>query len=135
MNEEIKALVDYRLGQAKESLEEAEILYHYHEKKFRGAINRLYYACFYATLALLTTKGLSSSRHSGVISLFHREFVKRGVFPKDEARVLNRLFDVRIKDDYKEFVTPTGEEVESLLPEAKEFLKEVKRVLDELYHQ
>ena len=44
MKEEIRALVNYRLGQAKESLEEAEILYR--EQKFRGTINRLYYACF-----------------------------------------------------------------------------------------
>lgn len=133
MKEEIRALVNYRLGQAKESLEEAEILYR--EQKFRGAINRLYYACFYAILALLATKGLSSSKHSGVIALFHREFVKPGIFPKDKARTPNRLFDLRIKEDYKEFVTPTGEEVESLLPEVREFLKEVERVLDELYRQ
>jgi uncharacterized protein (UPF0332 family) len=133
MKEEIKALVAYRLGQAKESLEEAEILYR--ERKFRGAINRLYYACFYAILALLATKGLSSSKHSGVIALFHREFVKPGIFPKDEARTPNRLFDLRVKDDYKEFVTPSEEEVESLLPEAREFLKEVERVLEELYRQ
>lgn len=133
MKEEIKALVDYRLGQAKESLEEAEILYR--EKKFRGAINRLYYACFYAVLALLGTKGLSSSKHSGVIALFHREFVKAGIFPKDKARTPNRLFDLRVKEDYKEFITPTKEEVEMLLPEAREFLKEVERVLAELYRQ
>lgn len=133
MKEGIKALVNYRLGQAKESLEEAEILYR--EQKFRGAINRLYYACFYAILALLATKGLSSSKHSGVIALFHREFVKPGIFSKDKARTLNRLFDLRIKEDYKEFVTPSEEEVESLLPETREFLKEVERVLEEFYRQ
>lgn len=133
MKEEIKALVDYRLGQAKESLEEAEILYR--EGKFRGAINRLYYACFYATLALVATRGLSSSKHSGVITLFYREFVKSETFPKDKAKILNRLFNVRVKDDYKEFVTPSEEEVESLLPEARAFLREVERVLDELYRQ
>jgi len=77
MKEEIKALIEYRLQEAKESREEAEILLE--NGKNRGALNRVYYSMFYATLALLSTKQLSASKHSGVISLFHREFVKTEV--------------------------------------------------------
>ena len=51
MNEEQAALVHYRLGEAKETLEEARLLAR--EFRWRGALNRVYYAMFYATLALL----------------------------------------------------------------------------------
>lgn len=68
MKEEIKTLVLYRLGRAKESLDEASILLkNGHANTF---VNRLYYACFYAVSALLLTKGLSSSKHSGVKVFF-----------------------------------------------------------------
>ncbi len=51
MKEEIKALIDYRLQEAKEAREEAEILLE--KGKTRGALNRVYYSMFYAALALL----------------------------------------------------------------------------------
>jgi hypothetical protein len=51
MSEEQAALVRYRLGEAKETLEEARLLAR--EARWRGALNRVYYAMFYATLALL----------------------------------------------------------------------------------
>jgi uncharacterized protein (UPF0332 family) len=38
-------------------------------------MNRLYYAMFYAVLALLQEKEMGTSKHSGAIALFDREFV------------------------------------------------------------
>ena len=67
MNEDLYALVSYRLEEAHESLEEAVLLLEGH--KPRGALSRAYYAMFYATLALLTTKSLGASKHSGVIRI------------------------------------------------------------------
>ncbi|MBU1599651.1 HEPN domain-containing protein [bacterium] len=40
------------------------------------------YAIFSAARALLATKDLDSSKHSGVISLFNQHFVKTGVEQK-----------------------------------------------------
>jgi predicted nucleotidyltransferase len=47
-------LVRYRIEQAQETLREAELLLG--AAALRGAINRAYYAMFYALLALLATK-------------------------------------------------------------------------------
>jgi uncharacterized protein (UPF0332 family) len=88
------------MQQAEETLREARILAN--EKTERGAINRAYYAMFYAVLALLATKGLGSSKHSGAISLFDREFVKQGDFPKELSRSLHLAFDHRQQADYGE---------------------------------
>ncbi len=68
MNGEVKDLVRYRLARAEETLDEARLMA---EKKHGNAsVNRLYYACFYAVLALLMLKGHHSSRHAGVRALF-----------------------------------------------------------------
>ena len=70
MKKEIRALVIYRLNRADESLEEALILLE--RNHINTFVNRLYYACFYTVTALLLSKGLSSSKHSGVRALFHQ---------------------------------------------------------------
>ncbi len=59
-----KDLIAYRLQRARETLEDARILAK--AARWNTCVNRLYYACFYAISALLATKGLASSKHSGV---------------------------------------------------------------------
>ena len=85
--EQLEDLLFYRIEQARETLREAEILLN--ESALRGAINRAYYAMFYALLALLATKQLGTSKHSGALALFDREFVKAGVFPRELSRSLH----------------------------------------------
>ena len=67
-------LVHYRVQRAYEALEDARILAD--AGRWNTSVNRLYYACFYAVSALLIKDGLSSSKHSGVRSLFNRHYVK-----------------------------------------------------------
>ena len=123
MKEEIKALIEYRLQEAKESREEAEILLE--NGKNRDALNRVYYSMFYATLALLSTKQLSASKHSGV-SLFHREFVKTGVISPEVAKFLDVAFDLRSKSDYRDFVMPEESKVREVLRESEVFIRTIE---------
>ena len=74
----IQDLIKYRLEQADESLEAASILVG--KGLTRPAVNRAYYAMFYAVMALLAMRKLETSKHSGAISLFDKEFVKSGMF-------------------------------------------------------
>lgn len=62
----VSELVKYRLLEATETLTEAEILRD--AGSYRGAVNRAYYAMFYALLGLLATRQLVSSKHSGAIA-------------------------------------------------------------------
>ena len=48
MNDDLRSLVEYRLDEAHESIEEAVLLLE--GGKSRGALSRAYYAMFYATL-------------------------------------------------------------------------------------
>ena len=77
----IKALIEYRLAQTDESLKASRVLIK--EGLLRPCINRAYYAIFYSVLALLVVDKKETSRHSGAISLFDKEFVKEGIFKKD----------------------------------------------------
>jgi uncharacterized protein (UPF0332 family) len=62
------ALAQHRIARAHAALQEANLLIE--QEHFNGALNRVYYAAFYAARALLATRNLDSSRHSGVIALF-----------------------------------------------------------------
>jgi len=78
MNDEKRALLDYRLEQAQEALEAAQILLD--QRKYRSSLSRAYYGMFYSVLALLASGGLQATKHTGVISLFDKEFVKTEIF-------------------------------------------------------
>jgi len=45
----------------------------------RAAVSRAYYAMFYATTALLGSRGLWRSKHQGLIAAFGEQFVKPGL--------------------------------------------------------
>jgi uncharacterized protein (UPF0332 family) len=127
MNEDTRKLVTYRLEQAEETLRAARDLSvagHY-----RDAVNRAYYAMFYCGLALLTSKGLGASRHSGVLSLFNRHFIKTGEFPLEYGRHLREAFELRQDSDYREFVQVTAEQAQETIANADAFLRHARRVL------
>ena len=65
------ALIQYRIERAEETIEEASLLSK--ESHFNAAINRLYYACFYAASALMVAYGLTASSHAGVKTLKNKE--------------------------------------------------------------
>jgi uncharacterized protein (UPF0332 family) len=82
-----------RMKQAHETLEEAEILFE--QDYWRGTINRAYYAMFYAVLALATSKGAVISKHTHAIAFLDKEFIRKGIFPKEISRALHVSFDER----------------------------------------
>ena len=125
--EQLEELLRYRMDQAYETLREAEILLA--ESALRGAINRAYYAMFYALLALLATKQLGTSKHSGALSLFDREFVKTGLFPRELSRSLRLAFNLRQTHDYKEMTEVDQPTAESTLTDAKTFVDAIEAYL------
>jgi uncharacterized protein (UPF0332 family) len=130
--EQLAALIGYRLEQASETLREAEILLN--ESALRGAINRAYYAMFYAVLALLATKRIGTSKHSAIIAAFDREFVKTGVFTRDLSRSLHLAFDRRQTHDYGEMIPIDRQTAEETLAGARAFLLNIETYLRSIEH-
>jgi uncharacterized protein (UPF0332 family) len=84
---------------------------------------------FYSVLALLATKKLGTSKHSGVIGLFDREFVKTGLFPRDLSRSLRLAFDRRQTHDYGEVSQIDEPMAQEALNDAKVFISTVESYL------
>lgn len=63
MNGTKKDLIRYRLLRADDTLDDARILAE--RQKWNSAINRLYYASYYAVMALLLDAGLKPTTYNG----------------------------------------------------------------------
>lgn len=100
--QQVIQLARYRIQQAKDTLKEAEILAG--EQSWRGAINRAYYAMFYAVLALTVVKGFSTSKHTGVLAFFDRDYIKPGILPITLSKQIHLAFERRQAQDYGEFI-------------------------------
>ena len=115
-------LIQYRLGQASSALQDARLMQSGGGSAMSIA-NRSYYAMFYAVLALLQTTGQIPCKHSGAISLFDREFVLKGVFPKEMSRSLHIAFDTRQRADCQELHPVSTEDASRLFLEAEHFVE------------
>ena len=127
MSESKRKATRERIKQARETLEEAEVLF---EQDFwRGTINRAYYAMFYSVLALAASQGVVISKHTHAISFLDKEFVRKGIFPKEISRALHIWFDERQTSDYGEIWDLEYAEAETALKEAKIFVKTIEDYL------
>jgi len=123
-------LVRYRLARARESIAEAVLLFA--NDHVRTAVNRLYYACFYAVSALLLAEGYSSPKHSGVRALFDQHWIVPERLPKHMGRLYRRLFDARQKGDYADVVTFDRADVSTWVSETETFVEQVARSVEGL---
>lgn len=128
MTDNRKALIEYRLTQARDSLEEAAVL-HQSGMSLRSVMNRLYYAMFYTVLALLQDKELGTSKHSSAISLFDREYVKTGSFSREMSKALHRAFELRQRGDYMEETEVTSMDIDEIRPMAEQFAATAEKLL------
>jgi uncharacterized protein (UPF0332 family) len=122
-------LVRYRISQVHDALDATRALIN--AELPRDAINRAYYSIFYSVLALLVSRHLGTSKHSGALALVNLEFVKTGLLSADMARLARRAFDRRQEADYAELITVTRDEASTLCQEAAGFVKEVEAILVE----
>lgn len=119
-------LSKYRRERANESLEDAKLLYK--NKRFFSAVNRIYYSIFYEVSALLLKEGLRSSKHSGVMAFFQKDFIKTGRVSLDMGKFYSRMYEFRHKGDYGEFINFEEEKVREWIDKAGSFIKEIENL-------
>ncbi len=129
MTKEQEALIRYRIQRAHETLDEALLLFT--AGHLNTYINRLYYAGFYAVYALLLTKNISTSKHTHLRSLLHRDYVKTGLVPVELGRHFDLLFDSRQESDYADYVTFKKDEVQPWLDKTKSFVTHIEQLIEE----
>ena len=126
-SEERHAVVFYRMQKASDTLNEAEGIA---KLEFWNAVtNRLYYACYYMTTALLIYSGHSAQTHSGVIRLLGLNFISKGVVSKELGRFYSKLFEMRQTGDYDDLYNLEEEEVKPLIGAARDYIEEIKLLI------
>jgi len=96
---ELSRQLKIMMNKAKDSLDVAR---HLHEQRhYNDAASKAYYAVFHSLQAILLTKNMSYSKHSGVLGAFNKEFIYTGIFAKDFYTKIARLFKDRQIGDYE----------------------------------
>ncbi len=96
---------------------------------YSSAVNRAYYAIFYAANAMLATQGLARSKHSGVISAFREHFVKPGLIEAEYSRMYGRIMDDRQAGDYDIDKMLATDQARSDLDDARKFVTRMETYL------
>ena len=123
----VPELARYRLARARQAMTEGATLLG--ADAAVGAVNRFYYAAFYAARALLAVKEVDSSKHSGVIALFQQHYVKTGLLAPEIARVLPRTFEKRLNSDYEDFAELSAADARAVHVEVESFVAACERLL------
>lgn len=120
-------LIKYRIARAKDTLDDAQLLAD--NGKWNSAINRLYYAAYYAVIALLLNADLKPTTHNGVKSNFSEYFVKTEKIDKEFGLIFSQLFTWRQKGDYDDLFDFQEEKVLPYFEPVKKLILEVERLI------
>lgn len=123
-----KALVAYRLERAYSTLKEADVMRR--EGFYNATVNRLYYACYYAAVALLLKNDIQTQTHNGVKTMLGLHFVSTGKLSVRMGKTFGTLFEKRHSGDYDDFVYCDEELINELYPQAEAFIDAVRDLID-----
>jgi uncharacterized protein (UPF0332 family) len=98
---------------------------------YASAVNRAYYAIFYAANALLSTQGLARSKHSGVISAFREHFVKPDLIEVEYSDIYGRVIDHRHVADYELELSIGDQQAHTDLEDAERFVRRSEKWLQQ----
>lgn len=130
MEGSVKELIRYRVERANEMLTaSAENL---KLEQYRTSLNRSYYAVFHAMRAVNALDGFDSSKHSGVIAYFNKEFLKEGKLDKNLSKIIKDTSYLREKSDYDDFYLASRKEAVSQLENATKFVMAVEEYLNKV---
>lgn len=120
-------LVKYRISRAYDTLKEAALLSD--NLYYNACVNRLYYACYYASVALLLKHKIPAQTHAGVKSMIGLHFVSKGLLPVTLGKTLSSLFEKRQSSDYDDFVLCDKELCDELSPKARAYVDFVAKMI------
>jgi uncharacterized protein (UPF0332 family) len=96
------------------------------------AVNRAYYACFYAASAVLLRMGKKFVKHSGLRAAVHQDLVKAGKLDAKWGKAFDRIFESRQSADYVELWEFATDQVEGIVIDAEGFVQEMRRLLTQV---
>jgi uncharacterized protein (UPF0332 family) len=127
LDEKTRELIKVRLEKAEEDIETAVELLSF--RRYRAAVNRSYYALFSITTAVLLTKKLERSKHTGLEAAFNQHFIKAEIFEIEYGKIFNYVRQKREESDYTAKVMIDKETAEKIVKESKRFIRRMKKYL------
>ncbi len=94
------------------------------------AVNRVYYACFYAASAVLLRDKRQFVKHAGVRAAIHQHLVKPGTLSTALGKFYDEAFTDRQEADYGLAVVFDSTSVAARMEQAERFVAEMRRLLD-----
>ena len=126
--ETIEGFAKYRLEKAKDALKSAQLLYKTND--LTGAINRAYYAIFYAIRAVLSLERIDFKRHKDVLAYFNKKYVSTEIFPKQIGKKISQAQRAREDSDYDDEYEQSFEKTEEQIKTAEEIIRLVEKYMD-----
>ncbi|MDE6342893.1 MAG: HEPN domain-containing protein [Muribaculaceae bacterium] len=125
--EDRQAIIEYRIERAHNTMKEVEFIIT--GKFWNLAANRLYYSVFYICEALLLSRQISASSHTGVSRMMHLHFIKNGILNEEEGALLGRLFRMRQTGDYDDLWDWTERDILPLISETKHLMSKIESLI------
>lgn len=127
-DDERAAIVSFRIQKSKETMEEAvgiaTLGY------WNAVANRLYYACYYITSALLIKNKYMAQTHRGIIHLLGLHFIKKGLVTLNAGKFYSKLYEIRQTGDYDDLYSLTEEDVRPMIDAAQLYIDELKDLIE-----
>lgn len=125
--DEKKAILNYRIQKAEKALVEAKD--NANLGHWNLVANRLYYAVFHITSALLIDKGFTAKSHNGIFCILGQEFVRKGLLDREDAKLASRLQNMRQSGDYDDMFDWTKDDVLPLFEKTENLIENMKGLL------
>lgn len=127
MSDKKADLSKYRMENAEETYNAAKLCLD--SKLYKDAINRCYYAAFYAIKAVLALEEIDFKRHKDVVAYFNKTYVATGIFSREIGKKLGRLKQERESSDYDDFYMASLSDATEQLKVAELIIESVKEYL------
>lgn len=130
MEGSLKELAQYRMERAKEMLVAAKE--NLKIGQYKTSLNRSYYAIFHSMRSANIIKGFDSSKHSGVIGFFNREYLKEEIMDRQLSVIIKTSSFLREKSDYDDFFIASKKDAQVQIENAQVFLNAVEKYLQSI---
>lgn len=125
--EDRNQLVKLRMENAYQTMREAKLMID--NQFWNAAVNRMYYACYYSVTALLLKNGIEAHTHAGTRQMLGLHFVRTEKLSVKLSNYYSNLFAKRHSGDYDIFICFDQDTVDTIYPQAEEFIKAVEELL------
>ena len=122
-------LIKTSFDKAEEALKTAKL--NIENELFDGAQNRIYYAIFYAVIALGYHNNFITSKHSQLLGWFNKKFIKdEKMFKPELFQIYQNAYKNRMRSDYEFVSKPDKEKLLKSFDKAVYFIETIKNYLN-----